>query len=1034
MFGVVRGALGARRAQAATVLVLTGLAVAVAAAAPWYVRAAAQSVAVADVAGAPANQLVVQVTGAVEGAGAPGVSSPAGADMVADAERQASAAMRVPDAPATVTLRESGAVTSTAARVNLRIAYRDDVCQHLDVTGGCPSAADEVLLSRRTAQVLQVAPGDRVDFALASQPPRPLRLVGTYQLRDPLGRYWALSGLGGGAALDPTTDGTGDPAFVAADTMAALPLREVIADYHLVIPEQRFLDDPAGLRDDLAAQADDAGAWRAQTDAGVLADRIERERDLVALGVGVAATQLLVLCWFGLFFAVRHTAEQRRPDVGLLKLRGSAPWRQWTLAIGQSALPMLLGAVVGAAAGLGVVRLVVGGDRSAAAFSGLAALAALIGAILAAVAADAGGMRATVTDLLRHVPSRRRGWRAEVVDLLIVLVAAAGLYQSYATAREPDTTDGLALLAPALVAVLVALVAARALTPLAGRVARRSLRAGRVPIVLGATQLARRPGTHRVFALLVVAVALLATAVGGWAASSDGRAERGRHEVGADRVLTVQAGSRAQLLAAVRAADPSGRHAMAVVRGNNGPATAVLAVDSARFASVADWQHGYGGPPPATIAALLHPPAPAPLSTPDGQLTLDAAVPPGGPAAPPGGTAAPPGGPAVPAGAGLAQPTYVVVSLTTGAGEPVSVMFGPIAGGRATYTAPLTGCGPEGCRLVGFEVVTRNALGRTDLVDPGAAVTLFGLTGSGGGLAPGDILGDVTRWRGSLGPDAVGPSLATAGGSLTITAVPAPRAADRSTRVYVVDAPSPLPVVSTAGYLSPAAGDARLKVFGGAAVPIRFSGTVGAMPTATRFGLLIDLEYADRVAEDTGLGDVPQVWLTADAPAGIVDALRAGGLTVISDETAPGVIDRLDREAPPAALRFQIIAALAGLLLTAGAFTVVAAVERPERAAELAALRAQGLSPRAVRAVAWGGYAGLAGAAVVLGIAASVLAQALTRRPVPLFLDGWSVLPMATGPQLTPLLIASAAAVAVLGAAAGSAAVLLVRAVRGESA
>ncbi len=355
----------------------------------------------------------------------------------------------------------------------------------------------------------------------------------------------------------------------------------------------------------------------------------------------MAAVQLLVLCWFGLFFAVRHTAEQRRPDIGLLKLRGAARWRLWYLAIAQSAVPMLFGAVAGTAAGLGVARLVAGevpDTASAALISGIAALAALVGAVLAAVAADAGGMRATVTDLLRHVPSRRRGWRAEVVDLVIVLVAAAGLYQSYVTSVEPDATSGLALLAPALVVVLVALAAARLLTPLAGWLGRHALRHGRVPAALGATQLARRPGTHRVFALLVIAVALLGTAVGGWTASGDSRVERARHELGAERVLTVQARSRAQLVAAVRAADPGGRQAMAVVRGSNGPVRVLLAVDSARFAAVADWQPAYGGPPPAALAELLHPPAPAPLSAKrrraDPRRRGQAAARPAGPAEP----------------------------------------------------------------------------------------------------------------------------------------------------------------------------------------------------------------------------------------------------------------------------------------------------------------------------------------------------------------------------------------------------------------
>ncbi|SNT07927.1 FtsX-like permease family protein [Asanoa hainanensis] len=1032
MFGVVRGALRARRAQAATVLVLTGLAVAVAAAAPWYVRAAERSVAVADVDGARSSELVVRVSGRVEGSIAAGGSVRPGADVVAEVEEQAGALVDVPGAESTVSLRETGAIVSELARIGLRVAYRDDMCEHLEIEGSCPRAAGEVLLSRRTAQALQVKAGDKVDFVLSSQPPVAFTVAGTYQLADPLGQYWALTDFGGSAALDPGADGPGDPAFVSSDTVAALPIKEILADYHLRVPPGMFLDDLAGLRADLAPVGRDNGAWRVTTDAVTLANRIDRERDLVGLGVGVAAVQLLVLCWFGLFFAVRHTAEQRRPDIGLLKLRGAKRWRLWHLAIAQSAVPMLFGALVGAAAGLGVARLVAGDVKdtgSAAMLSGIAALAALFGAVLAAVAADASGMRAPVTDLLRHVPSRRRGWRAEVVDLVIVLVAAAGLYQSYATSAsvDRDDTTGLALLAPALVAVLVALAAARLLTPLAGRVGRRALRSGRVPVALGATQLARRPGTHRVFALLVIAVALLGTAVGGWTAASDARVERARHELGADRVLTVQARSRAQLVAAVRAADPGGRQAMAVVRGANGPATVLLAVDSARFAAVADWQPLYGSPP---LPELLHPAAPAPLSTKDGEVTLDveAKLLPA-PLAPlgPGDTGGAAGGSAV------TDPLFVLLHLENASGDQLTARFGPVSGPRSSYTASLTGCG-AGCRVVGLEPVTRNFVGRSVVPEPGTTVTVFGLAGAAGPVLPPATLADVSRWRAGVGADTVGPNLTMADGALTITAVRAAREADRATRVYAVDAPAPLPVVTTDNAPPPAAGDPRLPVFGGEDVPIRRVGVVGTLPTAGRFGYLMDLEYADRIAQNPGTGDVPQVWLTADAAPDIVDKLRAGGVTVISDETSAALTDRFGREAPPAALRFQLVAALAGLLLTAGAFIVVAAVERPERAAEFAALRAQGLPPRVVSRVAWGGYGGLALAAIALGIGASALAQAVTRRPIPLFVDGWDVLPVAVGPQFVPLGLALLGAVLIVGTAGAAAATLLVRAVDEESA
>lgn len=1014
MLRIVKDALRARRTQAATVFVLTALAVAVAAAAPWYVSAAARAVAVADVSGAPSNQLVAVATGRITGPGPGGTIS--GDDLVDRVRSEGREALDLPGARSTAAIREGGTLTTGVARATVPIAYRDDLCDNVIIDGACPDGADELLLSRRTADLLQVAPGDAVSYVSTATRGRPMRVVGVYQLDEPLGRYWAGTPLGGAPGLESTTEGGGDPAFTTGDTLAALKLREYTVEFHVAMPDAMFTDDAAGLVDRLEREARTADTWRVSTRADFLANRIALERRLLDLGVAVAASQLLLLAWLGLFFAVRHTAEQRRPDLGLLKLHGSSDWRMWTLASGQSVVPILAGAVLGAAVGLGAARLAAGdvgpdGPR-AATLSAVAAGLALLGALVAAVAADVRGMRAGVIDLLRHVPARRRGWRADVIDLVLVLVAAAGLYQARAAASGPGGVGGVALLAPALVALVVALVAARVLTPLAGRIGARALRDGRLPLALGATQLARRPGTHRVFALLVVAVALLTTAVGGWAASSGARAERSVHEAGADRVLTVQARSRAHLLAAVRAADPSGRVAMAVVRGQVGPAEAVLAVDSARLAAVTSWPDSYGTPGPAGIAALLRPESATPVRVPDGELTLTAA-----------------------AAGGENDPVYVQARLQTPAGDERMLRFGPVGATAGRSTADAADCGADGCRLVGFSLLGLDPNGVPVRPSDGRQVTITALDGPGGPILAGAQLADVTRWRTGVGSRTAGPRIAAETGGLTVTVNdPAVAGLTRSTEVFAVDAPTPLPVVRTGEPPRIASGDRRLGLFGGEGVPVRWEAATRTMPSVPEVGYLVDLEYADRVAEGSGLGDVPQVWLAAGAPAALLDRLTGAGLTIVDDQSVAGVADRLDREGPPAALRFQVAAGLIGLLLAAGAFVVVAAVERPERAVELAALRVQGLPPAVARSVAYGGYAGLALAAVVLGVVASVLAQAVTRRPIPLFVDGWRVLPVDVGPQPLPALVALVAGVLVAGVVGVAAATRLLRAVRGGGA
>jgi len=1001
MLAVVLGAIRARRAQAATLFLLTALAVTAATAAPWYVVSAARSVAIADVKGAPAVQRVVLATARVQAA------PDAAAAVRADVGR----IVDIPGATGTASVRTAGELTHEGVKQTATAAYRDEMCEHLTLAGSCPAGAGEALVSERTAARLGLAAGDTATFTAVGERQIELRVTGTYQLRDPLGPYWAASVLGRASGTD-TAAGAGDPVFTTEATVGSASVAELQAEYHVVIPVEAYLGiDGYDLAAEVDRQQERSGSqWRVESRSPALVSRVEREQWLVNLGVSVAALQLLLLCWFALFFAVRHSAEQRRPDIGWLKLRGGARWRVWALVFQQSVLPMLAGAVVGAGAGLGLARLLgeVDADRVglATSLSLAAGGAAVLGALVAAAAAARGGMGAGVIDLLRHVPARRRGWRADVIDLIVVVIAVAGVYQAYVTDREPGESTGLVLVAPALVALAVALVAARAIGPLAVRVGHRALRAGRLPLAMAATHLARRPGTHRVFALLAVSVALLGAAGSGWSAAATAREERATHDIGADRVLTVQARSRDHLLAAVRAADPTGRQAAAVVRNGTGEAgQVILAVDTERFARVASWQEEYGQGLP-DLLRRLRPEAPAPVLIGDGRLALDAEVPTPG------------------------APVRVVAHLLTAGGSPLTVDFGPLAAGRGSYQMDLSGCGGE-CRLAAIELAAVAGVRASPVereVPADRKVRIHALTGAAGPVA--EVV-DAGRWRGSARDDVRGPTVAAVGGVLELTSpgLDMPTGVDRSGLVYLVDSPVPLPVAHTRfASASGAPGDPRLSIFGGDEVPVRFSDAVRALPRVPARGFLVDLEYADRLAVDAGLGDEAQVWLAADAPDDIVDRLREQGLVVLADDSIGSARGRYGEQGPPLALRFQLIAGALGVLLAALALAVAAAVERPDRAVELAALRAQGLPLRAVRLIGYGGYAALVLAGVVIGIAAAALGGSLVEAAVPVFVDDWAVLPVATGPQAGALLVAGLTGLVVLGVTGAVAAGQLVRA------
>ena len=290
----------------------------------------------------------------------------------------------------------------------------------------------------------------------------------------------------------------------------------------------------------------------------------------------MGAFQLLLLCWFALYLAVKYTGDERRPDVGLVKLRGATRGRTWALVGGQSAVPMLAGAVLGLPVGYLVATAVTGPIEEpsvvsqALSLSVGAVVVAVFGALLAALLAERRSLGATVAELLRQTPGKARAWR-DLFDLVLVIIAGIAVYQ--VKTRASGDAAGLALLAPGLAALACALVASRLITAVAGRLVEGALRHGRPARALTAIYLARRPGVHRLAALMIVTVALLGTSYITWDAGVTAGRTRAELEVGADRVLTVRAENRLALLQAVRAADPSGKQAMAVVQSFARPRT-----------------------------------------------------------------------------------------------------------------------------------------------------------------------------------------------------------------------------------------------------------------------------------------------------------------------------------------------------------------------------------------------------------------------------------------------------------------------------
>ncbi|HEX5205021.1 MAG TPA: ABC transporter permease, partial [Actinoplanes sp.] len=602
MLTFIIGAVRARTAQVLTVLVLTALAAAVAAAGPWFGVASMRSAAAADVTAAPAQQRTLSIRQVTQINGDPQQTID---EFVARLRDVVAFPSAQPVDGLILTMR----VTKGALSETLPVAYRDEFCGHVQLQGPCPARPREVSISAVAAQRLGLRPGDQVTEEVSLGTPSVVfRVVSIYTPVEPDGPYWSNR-------LYRVQTGL-DPVFTPIETFRLNQLARPIVTHDVEVPEELLRGD-GGY--DLAATLDTAAARLSRDKLELvnfskqLLTAVARDRSTVRTTVTIALVQVLILAWFAIGLAGRYTGRDRHGDAALLKLRGATPSSMLRLAWGQHLIPLAAGAIAGVPLGFLLARWLAGpvgnaSDRRTALLLSIGAAAAvLVGGLLVLAVLEALAQRRPVADLLRQVRSGRGDWKSGLIDLLLLVLAVAAVYQ----ARVGDATSGLAIAAPALVALAVALLLARLLTWIADRGGGAAVRSGRLRLGLTAAQVSRRPGAHRLFALVVVAVAMFATTLGGWLADREHRAERSVAELGAQRVLTVQASDRTALAQAVRRADPEGKQALAAVVDTTS-LPPVLAVDSSRLAAVARWRPDYG-PVSALSAAMADDPGPAPL-------------------------------------------------------------------------------------------------------------------------------------------------------------------------------------------------------------------------------------------------------------------------------------------------------------------------------------------------------------------------------------------------------------------------------------
>ena len=567
-------------------------------------------------------------------------------------------------------------------RSAIPLVWRSGVCAQLRISGRCPAARGQVLISRRMAALTGWHLGQHLRFDGWPD----LTVTGLYGTPAQGRAYWFGRGSLYFPAInpkDPSGSSPVDAFFTPRVTLEqASPQQQGTAVVDDLLNESRLTgSEVPQLASAMTAFSTSPALQQQQvlvtTGIPATLQAVQASWRAVEIPVVLITAQLLAACLLLLFLSVTDAIDARGHEVSLAKLRGRGGWRTIVFGMSEPVLLLALALPVGTLAGwaataaLSRVLLRPGTTVVLPPLAWAAAGLATAGGLLAVVLAARRTLRRPVVEEWRR-SGRKPAGRGWVADAVLATAACAGLLDLAVTGQIGSARHGaLGLLVPGLLGLAIAVIASR-LLPLACRSAfSRSGTRGSVGVFLALRHVARRPGGTRTTIVLATAFALSTFAVAAWAVDRGNEHLVAAAEVGAPVVLTVAVPAGRNLGTIVDRADPGGRQAAAVDRytslSSSNSGLTVLAVDPQRFARVAAWRPGFTARPAAGLARDLAPPAPAPviLTGSAVRVTVDVHA------------LSPPG-------------SVLSADVTTGASP---VILGPLpARGVTTLTAPLVGC------------------------------------------------------------------------------------------------------------------------------------------------------------------------------------------------------------------------------------------------------------------------------------------------------------------------------------------------------
>lgn len=889
-------------------------------------------------------------------------------------------------------------LSGTSGVVALEVVWREGQCGKLRfVEGRCPQGRDEITLNVDDARKARVDVGAKLANLV---PRRTLRVTGLYEVPDPANAYWFGRSYFQRLAARPTGNGGVKPprifaGFVSRPTADRFDSYNAGADRALrlstvdVSTEESVLEAVQATRRALAEEklaGVEAAGWTVDTRLPDILQVARAEQHRLDRGGLIIGVQVMVIAWYVVYLLVASSTEQRQGEIALAKLRGHGLPVTLLFAASQPALVLLLATPLGVGLGLGTASLVgpallpAGLPIELDLRTLLAVAVVVTGGVIASALALLHVVRDPVAEQLRRMPLVRRGRASVVVGAVVCALALAGAYELRAVGTAAADRSGLALLAPVLVALSIALVGAQLFLLGARGWTRLTLRPKRLAGFFASRQIARRNGSARLVVLLVTTLGLAIFAINSWQLGNDHRQSIARFEVAAPVRYDVQGLSLRELLPAVRDADPSGRHAMAAALIEARRSDSLgrrLAVDSDRLPAIAEWDQAWSATDLATIADQLRVDTPPPVTFTGRRLDI-----------------------AVRADRlEFEAPLQLQAQLETSEGRLVTAFLGRYQPGRAAYRADVPECA-RGCRL--DQIYLDRWVSPTDVR---GELTIASVSSDGRRIDAG--LGKSGHWRPALtmeGSREQGPAvtLTPRGGSGLRIAIDTETATQR-VAIAPSDVPAVVPVVSTgtpdvadaaAAKAAQAYEDRRIDSrtlffangFDGQTRPLVQVGDQELIPRLGKSGILLDLDYAVRNVVHPVEDVLLEVWMSGDqaATAGVVKALQQRGAVLDEPRTVADRRAELDTSDEALTMNLYLLTSIAGLVLAAAGAAVLVIGQSRRQRYEVAAAFAVGVDRKVLRrAAASETVVGLV-PAVALALAAASLAGWLVLQTLPL--------------------------------------------------